>query len=336
MDLKTKYMGVELDSPIIVGSSNLTTKVENLKKYEGAGAGAVVFKSLFEEQLHLENLQFAETTSEFENRHHEMDSVFPNLDHAGPKEYLHELKKAINAVNIPVFASLNAVYDESWIDFAKEIEKVGAAGIEINLYHLPTEFETSPGDISNLQIAIVEKIKEAVKIPIGIKLSPYYSNPLYLVQRLDEAGANGINLFNKFFQPDIDIESEELLTSHQLTAKGDYQLTLRFLALLHGHIDADLSGSRGVYDGEDMIKFFLAGADSVQIVSTLIKNGPNQISLMLDQLTAWMKKKGYKSLNDFKGKLSSKNVKDDFAYKRAQYIDILLNYKNIIKKYPFA
>lgn len=336
MKLTTNYMGLELNSPIIVGSSNLTTKIVNLKKYQDAGAGAVVYKSLFEEQLHLENLQLSDTKAEYENRHPEMESIFPDLDHGGPKEYLAELKAAIKSVNIPIIASINAVYNESWIDYAKEIEKAGAQALELNFYHLPTEFDTSPNDIINLHIDTLSNIKSELKIPVAVKLSPYYSNPLHLIQRLDEAGANAFVLFNKFFQPDINIESEELLIKHQLTSEGDYQLTLRFLGLLYNQINANLCGSRGVYNAEDMIKMMLVGADTVQIVSTLIKNGPSQINLMLNQLNDWMKSKDYKTFEDFKGKLSKDKINDEFAYQRAQYIDILMNYKDIFRKYPFA
>jgi dihydroorotate dehydrogenase (fumarate) len=336
MNLKANYMGLELDSPIIVGSSNLTTKIANLKKYQEAGAGAVVFKSLFEEQLHLENLQLSQTKDEYENRHMEMETIFPNLDHGGPKEYLASIKAAIKSVDIPVIASLNSVYDESWVDFAKQIEAAGAQALELNFYHLPTEFDTSPNDIINLQIDTVKNIKAELKIPIAVKLSPYYSNPLHLIQRLDDAGADAFVLFNKFFQPDINIETEELVIKHSLTSEGDYQLTLRFLGLLFNKINASLCGTRGVYNGEDMIKMMLAGADTVQVVSTVVKNGPSQINLMLNQLKSWMKAKDYKSFDDFKGKLSQEKVDDEFAYQRAQYIDILMNYKDIFKRYPFA
>lgn len=336
MDLSTNYMGLKLKSPIIIGSSNLTTEPKMLKKLEEAGAGAVVYKSLFEEQLHLENLHLSETMNEFEGRHSEMSTIFPEMIHGGPTEYLAGLKKAKEAVNIPVIASLNAVYDESWIKFAKIIENAGIDGIELNLYTVPKDMDTGAIDIIDWQIDILKKIRKELNIPIAIKLSPYYSNPLNLIKKMDDAGADAFVLFNRFFQPDINIDTEELIFPRNLSSDGDYRLALRFMGLLYNQIDAKLCGSRGVYDGADMIKMLLAGADSVQVVSTVIKNGPGQVKLMLDQMSSWMEKKKYNSIADFQGKLSKQKINDDFAYHRAQYIDIVMNYKDLFKKYPFV
>lgn len=336
MDLSTRYMGIELKSPVIIGSSNLTTEPKMLKKLEAAGAGAVVYKSLFEEQLHLENLHLSETIGEFEHRHPEMASVFPEVVHGGPTEYLTGLKKAKEAVSIPVIASLNAVYDESWITFAKKIEEAGIDGIELNLYTVPKDMDSGAIEIIDWQIDILKKIRKAIQIPIAVKLSPYYSNPLHLIKKMDDVGADAFVLFNRFFQPDIDIDKEELIFPKNLSGEGDYRLALRFMGLLYKQIDADLCGSRGIYDGADMIRMMLAGADTVQVVSSVIKNGPAQVQLMLDQLKQWMEGKGYNSLEDFRGKLSKSRINDDFAYHRAQYIDIVMNYKDLFKKYPFV
>ena len=334
MDLRTTFMGIELKNPIIVGACNLVTDLKNLKRLEEAGASAIVYKSLFEEQLHLENLMMSEAMGEFDGRHSEVNSMFPGFDHAGPKEYLMNLKKAKSSLNIPLFASLNAVYEESWIDYAKQIEAAGIDGIELNLYSMPSDMDAGANFMIESQIKIVEGIRSAVKIPVAVKLSPFYSNPIALINKMDHMGADAFVLFNRLFQPDIDLDKEELHFPYNLSAEGDYRLAMRFAGLLHGNIKANICSSGGVFTGQDVAKMLLAGADSVQVVSTLYVNGIGQISVILDQLKNWMNSKGYKSINDFKGKLAKKNIKDSFAYNRAQYIDIIMNSDEIFNKYP--
>lgn len=332
--LATKFMGVEIKNPIIVGASNLVTDIENVKRMEKAGAAAIVYKSLFEEQIQLERLQMH---LEHENNtalHAEMLDIFPKIEHAGPREYIVDLKKVVESVNIPVFASLNAVYDETWIEYAKEIEKAGVAGIELNFYYIPKDFDKSSVDIENSQLKILKEIKSVLKIPVSVKLSPFYSNALNFIKKIDELGADSVVLFNSLFQPDIDIETEKLKFPYNLSSPSDYKLALRYAGLLYGNIKADISANGGVFSGEEVIKLLLAGADSVQIVSTLYKNKIEYITDILAQLETWMKVKGYQSINDFKGKVSRKNLKDPYAYKRAQYIDILLNSDELSKVFP--
>lgn len=334
MDLKTKYMGIELKNPIIVGACNLVTDVKNLKRMEEAGAAAIVYKSLFEEQLHLENLLYSEAMMEFDNSHSEMTSVFPDFDHAGPKEYLVNLKRAKESLNIPLFASLNAVYQESWIDYAREIEKIGIDGIELNFYQVPSEMDSGANEMINAQIQILAQIKEAIKIPVAVKLSPYYSNPLSLINKMDHLGADAFVLFNRFFQPDIDLDKEELFFPYNLSNENDYRLSMRFAGLLYGNIQAQVCSTNGIFNGNDVARMLLAGADTVQVVSTIYKNGIGQISVILEQLENWMKSKNYNNISEFRGKLSKKNNKDSFAYGRAQYLDVIMNSKDIFKIYP--
>lgn len=327
-------MGIELSSPVIVGACNLVSNLKNLRKMQEAGAGAVVYRSLFEEQLHLENLEISEAMAEYNNRNSEFNTFMPEFEHAGPKEYLAHLKKAKSVLDIPLFASINAVYEESWVQYAKQIEEVGVDGIELNLYVVPNEMDSGAFEALDWQIEIIKKIKAAISIPVAVKLSPYYSNPLQIIRRMEDAGAEAFVLFNRFFQPDIDLEKETLSFPYNLSGENDYRLSMRFAGLLYKNLDASICGSGGIFTGYDVAKLILAGADAVQVVSTLYKNGIGQINLINNQLKSFMESKGYESLDDFRGKLSKININDPFAYNRAQYIDILLNSRDIFKKYP--
>ena len=333
-DLKTSYMGIELKNPIIVGACNLSADIAHLKKMEEAGAAAIVYKSLFEEQIHLENLEMENHMEGFNERNAEMLKLFPDLADAGPREFLYNLEKAVKAVNIPVFASLNAVYDETWAQWAPEIAKTGVAGIELNFYTVPQNFNATTREIIDGQLAVLEQVIQSVNIPVSVKLSPYYTNPLGIMRRMDEKGVNGFVLFNRFFQPDIDIEREQHFFPYNLSNEDDYRLALRFAGLLYGNVNASDCSSMGIYHGKDVVKMILAGADSVQVVSTLYKNGINHIGTMLKDIENWMKSKNYKTLDDFRGKLSRKTLHDPFTYKRAQYVDILMKSNNFFDKYP--
>jgi dihydroorotate dehydrogenase (fumarate) len=329
-------MGVILKNPLILGASNLVTIPDTIKEIEEAGIGAIVYRSLFEEQIQLENLQLDEELSEYENRNAEMTNLFPGLEHAGPKEHLYNVEKLVKSVDVPVFASLNAVYEPSWVEYAKELEKTGVAGLEINLYSVPAFFEETGESIEEKRIQIVKAVKRAVKIPVSVKVSFFYTNPLNFIKRADEAGADGYVLFNRFFQPEIDIDKEEYFYPWELSNPKDHMLGLRFAGLLYGNLDGSICISRGVYDANDVIKMILAGADAVQIVSTIYRNQPGVVSDILMDLNKWMDAKGYKTLDEFRGKLSRKNLKDPYAYKRAQYVEILMKSDEIFKKYPMV
>lgn len=332
-NLDAKYLGLELKSPIVIGASNMVTKPETLKQLEENGAGAIVYKSLFEEQIQLENLEQSETMEEFEERNPEMISVFPDVEHAGPKEHLHEFEKARKAISIPLIASINAIYKESWIEYARLFEQSGADALELNFYAVPRDFELTAFDIEQSQVEILKEVKKAVNIPVSVKLSPFYSNILHLVKQMDAAGADGIVIFNKLFEPDISAEEQKHITPFNLSNKDEYRLALRYSGLLYDNIQADICGSQGVYEGEDVAKLILAGADAIQAVSTFYVNKPSHLKKMLDDLSKWMKVKGYKNLDDFRGKLSKKKVKDYKIYKRAQYVDLLMHAEDVFKKY---
>ncbi len=334
-DLKTKYMELELRSPVIVGANNLVKNTDNLKRIEDAGAGAVVYKSLFEEQVLLENLELAEAKTEYNERHAEMIRIFPEVDSGHPdiENHLIALRKAKESVSIPLIASLNAVYDESWVEYAKKFEETGVDGLELNFYTVPEKFDIEYVAIEMKQLKILEMVRAAVKLPIAVKLSPFYSNPLKFISDLDNAGADALVLFNRLFQPDIDIETEEPHYPYNLSNREDNRLPLRFAGLLYGNTSASICANSGILSGTDVIKMMLAGADAVQVVSALYLNQIEVIAVMLREMERWMDSKNYDRLSDFKGKLSRKNSGDKLPYHRAQYMDFMMNTSEILKKY---
>lgn len=336
MNIKTKYLGIELRNPVIVGASNLVTDQDMMKKMEDNGAAAIVYKSLFEEQIQLENLEQHSHHEEYGDRHPEMQSMFPNMPDAGPEEFLNRLRKAKEAAGIPIIASLNCVFEETWVEYAKKIQQTGVDALELNFYAIPKEFDVMGRAHSLEQMDIMERIVKNVEIPVSVKLSPYYTNILYVVSEMSKRGADGFVLFNRLFQPDIDTEKEKHHFPYNLSHEEDNRLALRFSGLIYGRIDADVCASNGVFTGNDVVKMLLAGADVVQVVSTIYKNGPKQLSKIIKELEQWMEKKGYDSLDDFRGKLSKKSLNDPFTYKRAQYVDILMRSEEIFRKYPIV
>ncbi|MFC2086974.1 dihydroorotate dehydrogenase-like protein [Bacteroidota bacterium] len=335
-NLSTTYMGIKLKNPVIVGANNMVKNLDTIKKWEADGAAAVVYKSLFEEQVELESLELEESMDEYSERHAEMISLFPDIEHAGPKEHLVNLRKAKESLLIPVIGSLNAVWNETWSEYAKLMEETGVDALELNFYAIPTKFDMSPDEIEKQQIEILKLVKSVVKIPVSVKLSPFYTSPLNFISSLDKTGADALVIFNRFFQPDINIYNETHFFPYDLSSPSDSKLTLRFAGLLHDNIEADICANGGLYTGEDIIKVILAGADVVQIVSTLYKNQNQIIGNILNEIKGWMEKNGYQTINDFKGKMSKNKLKDPFAYKRAQYIDILMKSDSIFKKYPMV
>ncbi len=333
VDLKTKYLGLDLKNPVILGASNLVTKLDNLKRAEEAGASAIVYKSLFEEQIQLESAQFDDQLEEYNERNAEMVKLFPSIEHAGPEEHLVNLRKVKETLGIPVIASLNAIYTESWIDYASQLEQTGVDALEFNFFYIPRDTQTDGRDVNNQQLEIIRAVKPKVKLPISIKLSPFYANPLNVVSQMDKLGVDGFVLFNRLFQPDIDIEKEQHFSPFNLSTPDDNKLSLRFAGLLYGTINASICSNTGIFSGADVIKMILAGADCVQVVSTVYKNKIEYIATILKDLQNWMESKNYKNLQAFRGKLSQKNINDPFIYKRAQYIDLLLKSDQIFKKH---
>ncbi len=333
-NLNVDYMGLSLKNPIIVGACTLSATVEGAQDLERAGAGAIVYKSLFEEQIQMERAQLADELDEYTDRNAEMTSIFPAIEHAGPKAHILRLSEVKKNVNIPVIASLNCLYDVTWFDYAKQLEDAGVDALELNFYQMPSDVEKTAEQMEEEKVKIVETLKKRLRIPFSIKLSPYYTNTLNFVNRLDEAGAGAFVLFNRLFQPEIDIQTEKHVTNFNLSNQGDFKLGLRYVGLLHKKISANLCGTNGIYSFEDVIQMLLCGADVVQMVSALYKNTPDYIAEVLSELENWMDKKGYKNINEFRGKLSDSELKASDVYYRAQYLDYILHPEEIINKYP--
>ncbi|MEN1761032.1 dihydroorotate dehydrogenase-like protein [Anoxynatronum sibiricum] len=322
--LQSNLYGIPLKNPLVAGACSLTARSEKVKELENAGVAAIVVKSLFEEAIQLEKFQLDESLERYNNLHAEMLTHFPHLEHAGDKEHLIMLEKIKKNVTIPVIASLNAVTTEGWVQYAKDIAATGVDGLELNFYSLPIHIEVSAEELENAQLNALKAVKEAISIPVGVKLSPYYTHLTNFVTALEAAGADGVTLFNRFFQPEIDIISEQESATFSFSQPGDHLLSLRWTALLSDRIKCPVTLSKGVLDDEDIIEALLAGASSVQIVSALYKNGIPYVQEMVTGIEKWMELKGYQTIDDFRGKMSKKKQQDPWAYERVQYIEMLL------------
>jgi len=331
INLATNYMGIELKNPILAGASGMTADLNMLKKLEDAGAAAIVYKTLFEEQINLESAHFDDQLEAMSGLHAEMTSLYPKLQHAGPDSHLVNLRKAKETLSIPLIASLNCLYDKTWIEYAQLIEKTGVDGIELNFYFVPGDFKVDGHSIEEAHLNLVKTIKTKITIPVSVKLSSFYSNPLNFISHLDKVGIDGVVLFNRMFEPEINVQDIKHASPFNLSHEGDYRLALRYAGLLFGQVKTKVCGNTGIYHGSDVIKMILAGADCVQVVSTLYKNKPEYIKTMLDVVEKWMEEKKYNSLSEFRGLLSKKGLKDPFVYKRGQYIDLLLGSDQLLR-----
>lgn len=334
VDLKTRYCGLTLKNPIVVGASNLVTDVDNLAKLEKAGAAAIVYKSLFEEQIQLESLEMENTHQLYSDWDAEHDSFFPKLKHGGPAEHLLRLRQARNAISIPLIGSLNCVYQDTWVEYAQKMAETGIDALELNFYASEIDFETDGAHLVMEQIETLKRVKASIRIPLLVKLSPFYTNPLSVISKMDQAGASGFVLFNRLFQPDIDIDKEIHHYPYNFSSENDNRLALRYAGLLYSRIDGTIVANTGILSGHDVIKLLLAGADAVQVVSAIYKRGIHVIETMLHEMERWMEKKKYPSINEFKGRLSRENMIDPFAYKRAQYVDILMRSEIFMQYHP--
>ena len=330
-DLTTSYMGLALENPIIAGASSLTQNVDSIRKLEDAGAAALVISSLFEEQIQLDHLKMSEDIAQYDDWHAEMTSVFPRLEHSGPDSHLMWVRRAKEAVDIPVIASLNAIHAATWVEWAKRLADTGVDALELNFFALPREFDARSEEIEDQQVEALEGVKRQVAIPISVKLSPYYTSPLHFIRRLDAIGVDGFVLFNRFFQPKIDIDAERNDLSFNLSSENDHRISLRFAGILYGKIKASICASNGIHTAENAIELLLAGADVVQVVSTLFKNSVGYLRTMAEEIERWMDKKGYAGIEDFRGKMSKEKNPDDWAYTRGQYVMTLLRAQDYLK-----
>ena len=329
MKIEAKYMGLTLQSPVVVGACDLSLNPQILKQMEEYGAGAIVFKSIFEESIQLESMQLKTLLESEQERANEISKWYTKIMTQGNDQILKDLSRAREAVSIPLIASLNAYSEESWIYYVKVLEKYGIDGFEINFYHTPECMALSGQEMEDREIGIIKKIVATTKLPVSVKMTRCYTNPLYTANQFMKAGAKGLILFNQFIDSDIDIDTEANLATFELTQEGAYRESLRFTALLHGRVEGSIIANTGIYEAEDMIKLLLAGADAVQVVSTLYMNQASQIQRIIKGMTDWMEQKGYETLDNFRGNCSKKDVADPFAYERAQYVKIMLEDKNV-------
>ena len=326
-DLITKYLGLELKNPIIAASCGFTDTVEKIVELEEKGCSAVVIKSIFEEEI----LREAEVEAAEMMKNHAMRESFDYIDHhlKGIKvnQYIDLINNAKKAVSIPVFASVNCSSGHEWLYFAKNIEESGADGLELNMFILPSNPNKTAEDIEKLYLDILKKVKSEIKIPVAVKTSYYFANLSNMMIKIADTGVDGIVMFNRHYSPDFDIDEMKITRSNVLSSPRELLLPLRWVALLSDRLNCSIAASTGVHDGEDAIKMLLAGADVVQVASTLYRNGPNQINNILNKIVDWMNKHDYTSINDFRGKMSFKNIENPHSWERVQFMKYFSNYK---------
>ncbi len=332
MDLSTKYMGLKLKNPLVPSASPLSKSVDMVKRLEESGASAVVVYSLFEEQITHEAGELDHYMSYGTESFAEALSYFPEAKefNLGPDEYLRHLNNLKSAVDIPVIGSLNGVSAGGWLKYAKLIEEAGADALELNVYYIPANIEKDGTIIEEIYVRDLIKIKKNLKIPVAMKLSPYFSSMPNMAKKLDDAGADALVLFNRFYQPDIDLADLEVVPNLELSSSFEMRLPLRWIAILYGRIKANLAASTGIHTHEDVIKMLMAGADITCLCSELLGNGINRISEILKDLEKWMEEREYESVEQMKGSMSQKSVADPAAFERANYMKALNNYKLLI------
>ncbi len=330
MNLETTYLGLSLKNPLVPSASPLSSDVDTVKKMEDAGASAVVMYSLFEEQIAQENQALDHFLHSPSDSYAEALSYFPQPDeyhnlHA--EEYLEHIRELKDAVDIPVIASLNGVSEGGWMAYAKNMQEAGADALELNIYYIAGDPSMTGADVENMYIKDLKAVKETVDIPVSVKLGPYFSSFGNMAASLEEAGAEGLVLFNRFYQPDIDLEELEVQPSLELSSSFEKRLPLRWIAMLRPHLKCSLAATTGIHTAEDVIKMTLAGADVSMMASVLLFQGPSVLKNILNDMAVWMEEKEYESLEEMKGAMSSASVADPSAFERANYIKILQGFR---------
>jgi dihydroorotate dehydrogenase (fumarate) len=321
-------MGLSLKSPVVVSASPLSEKVENIIAMEKAGAGAVVMFSLFEEQIRNEVAIYEDVFEQSAYSSAEALSYFPNINEypVGIDAYLSIIEEASKKVDIPIIGSLNGITNSGWIDYARHIEEAGAKGLEINVYYIPADIEMDGRTVEDKYLEIIGLVKKAVSIPVAVKLNPYFSAMANMAKNLDEAGADALVLFNRFYEPDFDIEKMTISHALQLSGPGEIRLSLQWLAILYGRLNVSLAASTGVSSSREIIKYILAGADCAMTASALLKHGISYITHMLDEIEEWMRVRNFETIDQWRGKMSQRNVHDPTLFERANYIKVLKGY----------
>jgi dihydroorotate dehydrogenase (fumarate) len=328
MDLTTKYLGLTLKNPLVVSATPLSEDIANIRKMEDAGASAVVLHSLFEEQIAVESFELDRHLSGGAESTAEAMSYFPDLTsyNMGPEGYLEQIAKAKAAVKIPIIASLNGVSSGGWIRYAKKMEQAGADALELNIYTIPTGLGTTSEETEQSYVKLVGDVKASVDIPVAVKLGPFFSALANLASRLEKAGANALVLFNRFYQPDFDLEALEIVPSLKLSTQYELMLRLHWVAILFGRVKMDFSITGGVHTAQDVLKAMMAGAQAVEMASAVLKNGIDYIKTVETDLAAWMEEHEYESIRQMQGSMSQRSVADPNSYLRANYLQVLSSY----------
>jgi dihydroorotate dehydrogenase (fumarate) len=331
-DLTTRYLGMQLRTPLVAAASPLSQEIASIRSLEDAGASAVILYSLFEEQLRQESLELDFYLSEGSESHPESIQFFPQPSefHLGPDEYLDHIRKAKAAVQIPVIASLNGSSVGGWIQYATQMQEAGADAIECNIYWIVTDPNMSSADVEQHYLDILQAVKSAVTIPVAVKVSPFFSNMANMAKRLDAAGANGLVLFNRFYQPDIDLETLELNPRVLLSTPQAMRLPLTWIGILYGRVQASLAATSGIHGAEDVIKLLMVGANVTMLCSTLLRNGINHLRSIEQGVRQWMEAHEYESVQQMQGSMSQKNCSDPSAFERAQYMRAIKGIQHVM------
>lgn len=332
MDFSTTYMGLTLRNPLVASSSPLSHKVDSICRLQEAGIGAVTMYSLFEEQINLESQQLDYFLTHGTETYAEALSYFPDLGdyNIGPDEYLNLIRRAKEAVDIPIIGSLNGTSSGGWVRYARMIQEAGADGLELNIYYLPTDPDVLGTEVERMTVDVVKAVRAEVSIPLAVKIGPFFSSIPNMAKQLAEAGANALVLFNRFYQPDIDIENLEVAPHLVLSNSYELRLPLRWTAILYGRVAADLAITSGVHTYQDVLKGLMAGAKVTMMASELLENGLERIEQILQEMQAWMEEHEYSSVRQMVGSVSQKNVAQPTAFERANYMKVLDSYPRLI------
>jgi dihydroorotate dehydrogenase (fumarate) len=328
MDLETTYLTLRLKSPLVPSASPLSQDIANLRAMEDAGAGAVVLHSLFEEQIEQETRTLWHYMTSGMDSHAEALSYFPEPREFryGPHEYLEHVRHAREALGIPVIGSLNGSSPGGWTAYARLMQEAGAAAVELNLYDIPTDLELTSQDLERRLLEVVREVRRVLSVPLAVKIGPYFSTPAGMAVRLGKAGANGLVLFNRFYQPDIDLEELEVKPNLRLSGSDDLRLRLRWIAILHGRTPLSLAATGGVHEHEDVLKALMVGADVTMLCSALLRRGIGHLARVRAGLVRWMEEREYASVEQLKGSMSQRSCQDPRAFERASYMKALTGY----------
>ncbi len=330
-DLSTTYLGLNLKNPLVASASPLSKKLDRAKRLEDAGISAIVMYSLFEEQIIHESLELDHFLNRGSESFAEALSYLPDggLYGISPEKYLNQVAGLKKALSIPVIGSLNGVSKGGWTGYARKIEEAGADALELNLYFIPTDLDMTSNDIEDMQVELVAEVKSAIKIPLAVKISPFVTSIPHFAKRLVEAGADGLVLFNRFYQPDFDLDELDIVHSLDLSTSADLRLPLRWISILHGKIEADFALTSGVHTHKDVLKAMMAGAKVAMTASHVLHDGEQAVGPILSDLEAWMNEKEYESVQQMQGSMSQKSVKEPAAFERANYMKVLGSFREL-------